>query len=232
MDRSRMMAATNGGTIQITLLWQGEGKLPELRLLSDDGKWQAVVVSTIGAHDTFTTDWREAHVPAEAQTGMARLVLPDGTLLARYSITSSPGLFAEPPVQVRVNGRLPPVGELYGFSIAGSSLNRSEPISLTLVWHTGLTPPLTSYTAFVQLIGVDSQVLAQSDAIPGQGQRPTTSWRPGEYIVDHHQLTFHPDVIAGQAKLIAGMYDSATGARVSFDNGSDFVPLPLTVDVH
>jgi hypothetical protein len=78
---------------------------------------------------------------------------------------------------------------------------------------------------FVQLLGKNGQVIAQSDAIPAQGSRPTTGWRAGEYLVDPHQVAFHADAIAGAARLIVGMYDATTGERVMLPQGWSAYPL-------
>jgi hypothetical protein len=77
----------------------------------------------------------------------------------------------------------------------------------------------------VQLISAEGRVLAQSDALPAGGARPTTGWRSGEYIVDDHRLSFHAGAGPGMARLIAGMYDAQTGQRVRFADGADAVTL-------
>jgi hypothetical protein len=83
----------------------------------------------------------------------------------------------------------------------------------------------------VQLLSADGQVMAQSDALPAQGQRPTTTWRPGEYVVDAHPLIFHPEAAPGEGTLIAGMYDASTQQRLLFQTGTDAIILATGVQV-
>jgi hypothetical protein len=83
----------------------------------------------------------------------------------------------------------------------------------------------------VQLLSADGQVMAQSDALPAQGQRPTTTWRPGEYVVDAHPLIFHPEAAPGEGMLIAGMYDASTQQRLLFQTGTDAIILATGVQV-
>ncbi|MGV2438200.1 MAG UNVERIFIED_CONTAM: hypothetical protein LVT10_27705 [Anaerolineae bacterium] len=50
----------------------------------------------------------------------------------------------------------------------------------------------TDYTAFVQALDANGQLIAQSDQTPSQGERPTTTWRVGEYIMDRHARPYPP----------------------------------------
>jgi hypothetical protein len=224
--------ATNGGIVQLAMLWQGQGALPELQLAAEDGSWSVQVPPFSRAlHDAISLDWRETRVPANAHSGPATLTLLDGTALARYAVTALPGLFEAPPFATAVGAKLRGAGELLGFTMDQQTVSRSQPVSVTLVWHAGDVTPEAGYTVFVQLVGQDGKPIAQSDAIPALGQRPTTGWRPGEYVVDTHTLTFHSDAAAGPARLIAGLYDAKTGKRVLLADGSDAVTLMTAVDV-
>jgi 4-amino-4-deoxy-L-arabinose transferase-like glycosyltransferase len=221
----------NGAVLQLALLWQGRAALPALRLAADDGTWQVAIPAAPGLRDDVTLDWRQARVPAQARAGGATLSLPGGQALAHYQISELPGLFTQPSIVNPLQAHLPGVGDLLGNDLTRTTLNRGEPLSVTLVWRAGDDPIANSYTAFVQLVGQDGKLIAQSDAIPANGQHPTTSWRPGEYILDTHVLTFHPEATAGPARLIAGLYDAQTGARVRFEDGSDALTLNPKIDV-
>jgi len=74
--------------------------------------------------------------------------------------------------------------------------------------------PLTLYTGFVQLLDPNNRVLAQEDHIPQRGAAPTTSWLPGEYVVDQYTLTLPESLPPGPYRLIAGLYDVRTMQRV------------------
>ncbi|HEY3340435.1 MAG TPA: glycosyltransferase family 39 protein [Anaerolineae bacterium] len=221
----------NGGAIQLALLWQGQAPLPDLHLAADDGSWHVNVPAISGARDDITLDWRQVRVPAEAKAGGATLALPDGRALAHYAITELPGIFTQPGFGTPLKAHLPGIGDMLGYDLSSTSLNRNEPVSVTLVWRAGSDQIAQNYTAFVQLVDQNGKLIAQSDAIPAGGQHPTTSWRQGEYIVDTHILAFRPDAPAGPARLIAGLYDAQTGVRLRFEDGSDAVILNPAINV-
>jgi hypothetical protein len=232
-DAGKSQAAPihNGDRIPLTLVWRGSGELPALILSDPQAGWRVDVPPARGPHAGIIRDWREARVPAEAGDGTAELSLPGGAILARYAIQSLPAEFVEPPFAAAVGASLDGVGTLAGYSLAGNTFDRSQPISITLVWRAGESPPGKSYTTFVQALNAEGRLIAQSDAAPAGGTRPTTGWRPGEYVVDTHQLAFHADANAGPASLIAGMYDPASGARVPFADGKDAVVLSADIEI-
>ncbi|MCB9078788.1 MAG: glycosyltransferase family 39 protein [Anaerolineaceae bacterium] len=110
-------------------------------------------------------------------------------------------------------------------SLAGYSDTLSEStLDLQLFWQTNA--PLTGrYKVFAQLLDASNRLVAQSDSIPAAGQRPTTGWLPGEMIADTHHLSLPPDLPADQPyRLIAGLYDPASGQRLSLtDNTGDAI---------
>lgn len=81
------------------------------------------------------------------------------------------------------------------------------------------------------MLDAQGQLIAQSDALPAQGARPTTGWRPGEYIVDTHELTFKPEATPGPARIIAGLYNAVTGQRATLanDSGDSAISLPVSL---
>ena len=144
-------------------------------------------------------------------------------ILAHYRIESLPMLTETPPFDHPIQTNFPGVGELVGYSLGDEPFSRDNPPQVTLIWRAGDQTPTISYTVFAQLLNAQGQVIAQSDAIPGQ--RPTTGWRAGEYIVDAETLTFNDNASPGTTKLIVGLYDAQTGLRVRLADGSDAVTL-------
>ncbi len=216
----------NGDPLRLTLLWQGGGVLPDLTLVGEG--WTTAIPPSSpdlgqGALNRML-DWREAVMPADVPAGEAELRLPDGRVIARYTIEVIPALTEAPAFASAVQADFSSVGSLVGFTIDGDAFDRSQPVTVTLVWRAA-QPAATSYTVFVQLVSSEGRVIAQSDAVPAQNQRPTTGWRAGEYLVDEHRLSFHADATPGPARLIAGLYDAATGERLPLDDGADFVTL-------
>lgn len=82
-----------------------------------------------------------------------------------------------------------------------------------------------NYTVFVQLLNNAGQVVAQIDLPPLAGAAPTTTWLPGEILTDPYSLSLPPDLSPGRYRLITGLYDPASGARLPVSSGGDFVEL-------
>jgi hypothetical protein len=66
-----------------------------------------------------------------------------------------------------------------------------------------------SYTAFVHALDASDHILAQVDAVPLNGARPTTGWLPGEVLTDPYTLS-----LAGASKIEIGLYDAHTAERL------------------
>lgn len=104
---------------------------------------------------------------------------------------------------------------------AGSELN------VSLVWQ-AVQPTAQQNTVFVHLLAADGRLLAQHDGVPAHGTRPTDSWREGERLLDEHLLQIAettPAEALNGAQLVAGMYDTHSGERRAFDDGSESVLL-------
>jgi hypothetical protein len=54
-------------------------------------------------------------------------------------------------------------------------------------------------------------VWAGGDAQPGQGSVNTTTWAPGDLILDEYQLQLPPDAPPGEYEIEIGLYDPAGG---------------------
>lgn len=220
----------NGETIPLTLLWRGEDVLPQLTLADANGLWNVEVPAPKTPHDSLTRDWRMVQVPLDALPGTAELRLPNGTIIGRYRVDLLPFLAEQPDYEIAANAEIPAVGSLVGYTVESESVDHTQPLPVTLIWRVGKTTPQFNYTVFVQLLDAQGQLIAQSDSAPAQGTRPTNAWRPGEYIVDLHNLQFNQLAAPGTATLIVGMYDPLTGQRIVVD-GQDFIALPGSVEV-
>jgi hypothetical protein len=87
------------------------------------------------------------------------------------------------------------------------SIEAGEILPVTLVWKAGVGIS-QSYKVFLHLVDAKGNVVAQQDSEPVGGWRPTTDWRAGESIEDHHGVVTTPSMIAGEYELMAGLYDS------------------------
>ncbi|MGH2459349.1 MAG: glycosyltransferase family 39 protein [Chloroflexota bacterium] len=119
---------------------------------------------------------------------------------------------------------------LLGYDVDPTSVRPGQPIQLTLYWRTD-RPVLAGWTVFTHLLDAKSQVRAQNDSVPVAGARPTTTWAPGETIVDTHTLVVQGDATPGADQLEIGLYDATTGQRLGLAGGGDRVLLDASVEV-
>jgi hypothetical protein len=81
---------------------------------------------------------------------------------------------------------------------------------------------------FLQALDEANHLAGQRDAEPGVS---TLDWKPGQPVIDQHGLLIEPGTPPGEYRIIAGLYDSATGQRLLSSDGGDFVELEtLTVE--
>ncbi|MDW8268984.1 MAG: glycosyltransferase family 39 protein, partial [Anaerolineae bacterium] len=85
---------------------------------------------------------------------------------------------------------------------------------VSLEWQ-ALRPPATAYKVTLQILDPADQVLAQVDAEPVGGTRPTTGWVAGEIVTDPYGLPIPLATPPGAYRLILALYDPLTGARLS-----------------
>jgi hypothetical protein len=90
-----------------------------------------------------------------------------------------------------------------------------------LLWEALATIP-DSYTVFVHLLDDSGRLLAQHDGIPVGGTRPTPTWQPGERLLDRHELLV-PDDVAGNGRLVVGLYQTETVTRRPFVGSIDAI---------
>jgi hypothetical protein len=228
-----------GQELRITLYWHVTSdccrETPWTRgtvTLRGDG-WE--LAQPVAAYAAYSLDWHGFVIPAEA-SGTAVLAVESGgfepVTLATYTIEETDHLFAQPAFETAVQTEFDDLAVLEGFSVARTTVTPDDALDLTLVWRAVQTPN-TSYRVFTHLLDAEGRVIAQHDGLPVGEARPTTSWVPGEYIVDTHALSFIPERkdYRGPASLEVGFYDSETGDRVRVTNGADHVILPVEIMV-
>ena len=161
-----------------------------------------------GAHAYLAS---HAYLAFEAPFGPTRLLLFD----TRTN-------FLKTPITPLASPMGPDI-QLLGFSLpptdAGTpklSYYSYEIIPLALFWQTS-APLDISYTAFVHLVDAAGQPVLFADDEPDRGQRPTTSWSPGEPITDLHSIHLPSTLPTGPYRIYVGLYDSLTGRRLPVD---------------
>ncbi|MBX3057015.1 MAG: glycosyltransferase family 39 protein [Anaerolineae bacterium] len=137
------------------------------------------------------------------------------------------------PLNETVNGQLRLAGVrllVNGASVTTESLllHPGDELIATLQWEAVAEIP-RDYTVFVHLLTADGALLAQHDSAPLWGTRPTTTWQPGEMLLDRHVLALPTDAPPTAVRLLTGLYDSQTIERQLFTNGQDAVELSVGV---
>lgn len=120
---------------------------------------------------------------------------------------------------------------LRGYDLAPAVAAPGEVITLTLYWETRETPS-ADYHVFVHMLGDGPEPVAQGDGPPLLGDYPTTMWAPAETIADPHPVALPADLPPGQYRLLVGMYNLETLARLArLDGAGDNVEIPAGVEI-
>jgi hypothetical protein len=123
---------------------------------------------------------------------------------------------------------------LRGFDLPTAWSSPGASLPLTLYWQAE-GPTDTDYTVFVHLIGPDGQNHGQLDYRPGGG--PTSSWAPGQVIIEELDLPVDSDAPASAYVIAVGMYDAQSGGRLPIvDDAGQRLPgdraiLPIEVAI-
>jgi hypothetical protein len=102
-------------------------------------------------------------------------------------------------------------------------------LPVELRWQAGV-PLEENYHVFIHLLREGDQLVAQADGQPAQWTRPTSTWVPGETVVDRHGLWLPAATPPGQYQLLVGLYRPGDGRRLHLADGADAVRLPLTIE--
>ena len=96
---------------------------------------------------------------------------------------------------------------LQEYTVWPTAARPGDVIQVRLIWSTDATPA-RPYKVFLHLRDEAGNVIAQRDGEPGGGSRPTTSWQPGEGIIDNHGILLPADLPPGAYELWLGLYDA------------------------
>ncbi len=106
---------------------------------------------------------------------------------------------------------------LEGYALSPETTAGGE-LFLALRWES-LRPMENDYQVFVHLLNANDEKLAQRDGQPVQWLRPTSTWQPGEKIIDRYALLLPDDLPSGSYTLAVGLYDPVSGQRLPISAG-------------
>jgi hypothetical protein len=133
-----------------------------------------------------------------------------------------------PQPQHATDLRLGPFARLAGYDLAPPTggIRPGQTLTVTLHWQATASAD-RSYTVFVHLLDEGSAIRGYGDAEPDDGRSPTTGWLPGEYLADRHTITVGAAAAAGRYRLAIGLYDPASGQRLTTPAGADRVEVGI-----
>jgi 4-amino-4-deoxy-L-arabinose transferase-like glycosyltransferase len=242
--------ASAGESIPLTLFWRADTKPIQdykFKIQFGDTASDALPLANL---QSPTSKWRQGEVvrgqyqiaiPANAKDGATqlRVVLSDGNALdlAPFTIEKTDRVFVKPNAQFMQNTNLSNLMLLVGYDMSAMSTKPGDSLKLVLYWQaqSKIDKP---YTVFVHLLDKDNKVVAQKDAQPANGVRPTTTWVANEFVADAYDLAIKPDVAPGTYRIEIGVYDSQDPSfkrlQVLGDGGvpiDDHIILKTTISV-
>lgn len=194
--------------------------------------------------------WPDGHdltIPAETAPGYYRVELgfydpATQTLLPATQVATGQPLGDMVTIDTLQVGALPEpkqrltppveIGDslsLFGITpVANATVTPGTELTLRLFWQARDWPD-SDYTAFVHLVGPDGTLAAQMDKPPLQGFLPTSTWYPGQRVVDDFTLTLPADAAPGTYTLYTGFYDPTSMARLPLLQGDQALGDALVV---
>ncbi len=159
-------------------------------------------------------DWlQRALGPVLVATSLALSVYAVvGLLLPAYAWPPAPTA-AERERMRPLEATLVDVAQIEGLWLGTAEVAPGDTVDVHVVWRP-LARTAAPLTVFVHLLHPTAGSMAQVDRYPGRGTLATSLWDPGLVFVDAYRLRLAPDAPTGEALLVLGLYDSATGQRV------------------
>jgi len=115
------------------------------------------------------------------------------------------------------------VMHLLGYDLETETVEPGGQVGVTLYWE-ALAPADRDCTVFVHLLGEHDLLIAQRDTFPGLGLLSTAWLEPGDAWADRYVLQVPPTAYTPDtAQVEVGLYDAASGTRLSASTGGDHV---------
>ncbi len=137
---------------------------------------------------------------------------PDGTFRTvseqmEYARRVSQAATDLPPDAVRVHLEMGNLARLIAYETDRETLTPGDALRITLYWLP-LRPISRDLVSYVHVTDLAANLLAETSGVPAAGRSPTSSWEPGQMVVDTHTVTLKADVRTPlAARLEAGLFD-------------------------
>lgn len=162
-------------------------------------------------HTTFAPKQARFEVGLYDHSTGTRLLTSQGLDNVRFGqieIEPQPGALPNPQQLVFEDNII-----LAGYDLDVQQAKPGDMLTLTLYWQAD-TIPTENYKVFVHLTSDSDHRVAQHDSEPQNGVAPTSTWQPGQIVIDTYTLTIFPDAPPNVYRLLVGLYHSDTGQRL------------------
>jgi hypothetical protein len=118
--------------------------------------------------------------------------------------------------------------QLGGFETPSARARRGDAVVVILYWRaTGKIEK--NYVVSMQLVDGVNHVIVSDASEPHGGTRPTSTWQPGELVVDARVLMLPRDVpVSSDYRIEIELFDSETLQQVEMHDGRDGKSLVLS----
>jgi 4-amino-4-deoxy-L-arabinose transferase-like glycosyltransferase len=113
-----------------------------------------------------------------------------------------------------------------GVALPNQPLLQGDTLPVTLLWQS-LQSVNREVRVFIQGFNKQGELKINHEIAPVNGTFPLPQWQLGDLIRDPHRVQLPPDLPAGNYQLVAGMYDSVTGQRLTTADGRDTLDLGI-----
>ena len=228
-----------GEVVRVVLFWRALGSMESdyrlhLQVQDSEGHVWAEGKFPLANEEYLTNRWKEGEairgqydlvIDAAAPTGIQTLnfrlqtsnlqpLASDFQHLTTLSVVAPERNFTVPTdIQHPLRANLADRVALLGYDLDKVTVKPNGTLHLTLYWQ-ALAEMETSYTVFVHLLDAQNRTWGQKDNPPVEGTYPTTSWLPGEVVIDEYEIVVGAMAPAGEYQIEVGMYDLATMLRL------------------
>jgi 4-amino-4-deoxy-L-arabinose transferase-like glycosyltransferase len=146
--------------------------------------------------------------------GSESLPLSQGSdVLASLKLSRREHIFEPPDIGRPMEAQFGESIRLLGYDLDEEEIRPGGEVALTLYWQ-AIDTPDEGYTVFNHLVGRDGQIQGQFDSPPVGDAWLTSTWLPGEIIVDRRTVPLRPGTPGGSYSLMIGLYNASDGLRL------------------
>lgn len=140
--------------------------------------------------------WLDAHAfkAADDWVGDVRFVT--------YAVPSAPAT----EMETAVNLSFGDIISLDGYTLGETMRQPGDIVEVTLFWQTAVSLD-QRYKIFLHLLDSEGNIVSQRDSEPGGGLALTTTWQPGQVVIDNHGLLIPGNLPPGKYQLQVGLYE-------------------------